>query len=155
LIGKIADTPQARWLGEWSGDVEVATANFTRAARQRNHVPLFVAYNIPNRDCGQHSAGGAAELGAYRERIQGIANGVTRHWRAIVVLEPDALGHLQQCLDEAAQASRLSMLKSAVEQLESLPGVAVYLDAGHSRWVPAEEMARYLEAAGVAQARGF
>src|SRR5690606_846198 len=48
-----------------------------------------------------------------------------------------------------------SMLKSAVEQLESLPGVAVYLDAGHSRWVPAEEMARYLEAAGVAQARGF
>jgi endoglucanase len=39
--------------------------------------------------------------------------------------------------------------------LEALPGVSVYLDAGHSRWVPAPEMARRLKAAGVEKARGF
>lgn len=47
------------------------------------------------------------------------------------------------------------MLRQAVEALRALPGVAVYLDAGHSRWVPAEQMAERLEAAGVKRARGF
>lgn len=155
LIAKIADTPQARWLGEWSGDAEATTRNFVRAAKQKNEVPLLVAYNIPNRDCGQHSAGGAAESDAYAAWIDGIAQGIGNEWRAIVVLEPDALGHLTQCLDEKAQALRLTMLREAVTRLEALPGVDVYIDAGHSRWAPAQQMAERLKAAGVERARGF
>lgn len=155
LLSKIADTPQARWLGEWSGDVATAVKNTVNAAKLRREVPLFIAYNIPNRDCGQHSAGGAAEATAYQTWIQALASGIGSEWRAIVVLEPDALGHLTQCLDEEAQAARLAMLRRAVETLEALPGVRVYIDAGHSRWVPAEQMAERLEGAGIELARGF
>lgn len=155
LLSKIADTPQARWLGEWSGDVATTVKNTINAARLRKEVPLFIAYNIPNRDCGQHSAGGASEADAYQTWIQGLAAGIGSDWRAIVVLEPDALGHLTQCLDEQAQAARLAMLRQAVETLEALPGVRVYIDAGHSRWVPAEQMAERLRGAGIERARGF
>jgi len=155
LIGKIADTPQARWLGEWSGDVRAGARNLVRAAKLAQAVPLFVAYNIPGRDCGQHSRGGAAEKDAYNAWISGLAEGIGREWRGIIVLEPDALGQLDQCLGEEAQQLRLRMLRSAVDTLSVLPGVSLYLDAGHSRWAPAEVMAERLEAAGVRKARGF
>jgi endoglucanase len=39
--------------------------------------------------------------------------------------------------------------------LEALPGVSVYIDAGHSRWVDAPTMAERLKTAGDAKARGF
>jgi endoglucanase len=39
--------------------------------------------------------------------------------------------------------------------LEARPGVSVYIDAGHSNWVPAAEMAKRLKGAGIEQARGF
>lgn len=155
LIAKIADTPQARWLGEWSGEPKTAAGNFIRSASKANKSALFIAYNIPNRDCGQYSKGGAADPEGYKRWIRSLAEGIGRDKRAVVVLEPDALGHLTECLSEADQTQRLALLRDAVETLEALPGVSVYLDAGHSRWVPAEEMAKRLQAAGIDRARGF
>lgn len=155
LIAKIADTPQARWLGGWSGEPKTAAGNYVRSAAKADKGVLFIAYNIPNRDCGQYSKGGAADPEEYKGWIRSLAEGIGRDKRAVVVLEPDALGHLTECLSEADQAQRLALLKDAVETLEALPGVSVYLDAGHSRWVPAPEMARRLQAAGIEKARGF
>jgi endoglucanase len=43
----------------------------------------------------------------------------------------------------------------AVDRLTSNPATAVYVDAGHSRWVAADEMANRLNQVGVAKARGF
>jgi endoglucanase len=73
----------------------------------------------------------------------------------VVVLEPDAVPLLKQCLSEADQAKRLELIRNAVEVLEAHPGVDVYIDAGHSNWVPADEMAARLKLAGVEKARGF
>lgn len=155
LISKIADTPQGRWLGEWSGEPKTAVGNFVNAAAKKNAGALFIAYNIPNRDCGQYSKGGATDPEGYRTWIRSLADGIGTRHRAVVVLEPDALGHLTECLSEQDQKQRLSLLAEAVETLEALPGVSVYLDAGHSRWVPAEDMAKRLQAAGITKARGF
>lgn len=155
LIAKIADTPQARWFGEWSGDIETVSANYVKAAHNRGKVALIVAYNVPNRDCGQYSAGGATDPADYRRWIQGLAKGIGVDKRAVVILEPDALGLLDKCLSPEDQKQRLTLLSEAVDTLEALPGVAVYLDAGHSRWQPAEKMAGFLQAAGVHKARGF
>lgn len=116
---------------------------------------LFVAYNIPNRDCGQYSKGGATSPADYKAWIESFAAGIGPEHRAIVVLEPDALPQLTQCLSEADQATRLQLLKGAVETLTALPGVSVYLDAGHSRWIDAGTMAERLKAAGIEKARGF
>lgn len=155
LVAKIADTPQARWLGDWSGEPKTAAGNFMRSAAKANQSALFIAYNIPNRDCGQYSKGGAADPAKYRQWIASLAEGIGKDKRAVIVLEPDALGHLTECLSEADQEQRLTLLREAVETLEALPGVSVYLDAGHSRWVPADQMAERLKKAGIDKARGF
>jgi endoglucanase len=154
LVAKIADTPQARWLGSWTQNVEVVAQNYVKAASKRNKLALIIAYNIPNRDCGQYSRGGAADPQAYLKWVQELAQGIGDS-RAVVVLEPDALPQLDMCLSEADQAQRLELLQSAVDILQAKPGVAVYLDAGHSAWVPAQVMAERLKRAGVEKARGF
>lgn len=155
LIGKIADTPQARWFGEWSGEIETVAHNYVKAASNKHKVALLVAYNVPNRDCGQYSAGGATGAELYRDWIDRLAKGIGPSRRAIVILEPDALGHLTHCLSEEAQRERLALIREATTKLGALPGVSVYIDAGHSRWVDAETMAERLKQAGVSDARGF
>lgn len=155
LIAKIADTPQARWYGGWSGDVETAARNYVRTANRKGATALLVAYNIPNRDCGLYSSGGAQDPAAYKQWVDGLAAAIGDRYRAVVVLEPDALGHLDDCLSDADQAQRLDLIHYAVERLESLPGVSVYIDAGHARWMEPELAAERLEKAGIAAARGF
>ena len=61
LIDEIASQPQGIWLGDWIPDVRAEAAARVSAARAAGALPLFVAYNIPNRDCGLHSGGGAAD----------------------------------------------------------------------------------------------
>jgi endoglucanase len=154
LVAKIAAQPQANWYGGWSGDIRTVVTNYVNAADRAGALALLVAYNVPNRDCGQYSAGGARDSGAYLEWIKGFAAGIGQH-RAVVVLEPDALGLLEQCLSPEDQAKRLEMIHQAVLALKAQPGTSVYIDAGHSSWVPAPVMADRLKSAGIADARGF
>jgi endoglucanase len=151
---KIADQPQARWFGSWSPDIKTVVTNFVNAADREGQLALMVAYNVPNRDCGQYSKGGAGDAEAYKKWIRDYAEGIGER-RAVVVLEPDALPQLKQCLSEPDQARRLELIQDAVMVLASKPKVAVYIDAGHSRWVPAPEMAERLRLAGISGARGF
>jgi endoglucanase len=111
-----------------------------------------VAYAIPARDCSGYSSGGLGSPSAYRAWVDQLALGLGSA-RALVVVEPDALAQLT-CLPEALRAERLEMLRYAVTRL-SRESTRTYLDAGHSRWIPAAEMASRLRAAGVARARGF
>ena len=114
---------------------------------------MLVAYNVPKRDCGQHSSGGAASAAAYRDWIDRIAAGIGAA-PAVVVLEPDALaGHGLPVADHRRE--RIQLLKEAVDRLSALPATSLYIDAGNPGWVPAARMARRLRAVGVGRARGF
>ena len=73
LFGKIAAQPQSSWFGGWSGDIKTAVGNYVNAAERAGQLPVLVAYNVPNRDCGQYSAGGAADVGAYATWISWAA----------------------------------------------------------------------------------
>jgi endoglucanase len=154
LIAKIASKPQASWYGSWSADITTVVQNYVNASERAGELPLLVAYNVPNRDCGQYSAGGASDAKGYIEWITAFAAGIGER-RAVVVLEPDAVPLLKQCLSEPDQVKRLELIHSAVAILEARPGVSVYIDAGHSNWVPAQEMAERLKGAGIDKARGF
>ncbi len=61
---RLAAIPSATWLtgGPPRGDAR----RVTLAASRRGEVPVIVAYNIPGRDCGEYSAGGAGSAKAYR-----------------------------------------------------------------------------------------
>lgn len=152
-LDKIAAQPVARWLGEWLPDVRATVERETAAAAAAGTVPVFVAYDIPGRDCGSYSAGGQDSPQAYREWIGAIARGIGSR-PAAVVLEPDALG-LLTCLAPADQQIRLDLLRDAVRTLGSGARTAVYIDAGSSNWLSVDKAVARLRAAGVDDARGF
>lgn len=149
---QIASQPSGRWFGGWNTNVQADVSRTVMAAAQSGTIATLVAYNIPVRDCGSYSAGGANSSAAYRAWIQSFANGIGSN-KAIVILEPDALPGLD-CLSIDGQRQRLSDIAFAVNALAST-GAATYLDAGNYTWQSASVMAERLKSANVASARGF
>jgi endoglucanase len=154
LLKKIADQPTAAWFGDWTPGIEPSVAKYVAAHTRIGALPVFVLYNVPNRDCGQYSKGGAKGSASYKRWIDGVRKGIGAS-RAVAILEPDALGLLTKCLSPKDQQERLDMIRYAVHELESTPGAAVYLDAGHDAWLPPEEIATRLKGAGIDEASGF
>lgn len=152
LIARIADQPVARWLGGWVRDIRREVSQAVATITGSGALPVFVAYNIPYRDCGSYSAGGSATAVAYRSWISDFAAGVGGR-NAIVILEPDALAGMD-CLAAAGRRERLALLRHAVTEFRQ-HRAAVYIDAGHANWHAPAEMARRLNEAGIAQASGF
>jgi endoglucanase len=148
-LAQLAAVPTATWLGAWSGDVTAAVRQEVAAARAAGAVPVFVTYNIPDRDCGGYSAGGVGSSAEYLRWVQAVVAGIGTA-TAVVVVEPDALAQL--CSNPA---ERLSLLRSAVGLLEANPGTHTYLDAGNPTWMSAATIAERLRAAGGTTADGF
>jgi endoglucanase len=149
----IASQPTARWLGDWNDDIFSAADEFASTITEAGNLPVFVAYNIPNRDCGGYSAGGAEDSDAYLDWIENFANGIGERL-AIVILEPDAVASIS-CLSDEDVEIRFSLLSQAVTTFKSHENIFVYIDAGHSNWVDANEMAERLDEAGIEEADGF
>lgn len=154
LMDKLAAQPSAMWVGDWVPEVEGWVMRQTRKHARGGFLPVFVAYNIPKRDCGQYSKGGADAAPAYKDWIAKFARGIGNR-KAVVILEPDALPLMDKCLDANDQKERLALIRWAVGVFAGLGNTYVYLDAGHSDWVPADEMAKRLMQAGVDYATGF
>jgi endoglucanase len=142
LLAKIALNPAAFWMvggdgGRAGGIVDGGGDEYS----------VLVAYNIPNRDCSGESQGGASSPAEYQGWIDSMSTSLQGK-TAAVILEPDALA--LSC-GEATE----SLIAYAVNSLRQNPGIAVYIDGGHSNWVGAGEMAGRLRNAGIDQATGF
>lgn len=151
-MARIAEQPVAKWMGNWNRDVRRDVAGVMAQAASQRATPVFVAYNIPGRDCGSHSAGGSVSGSAYRKWIREFAAGLGGR-TAIVVLEPDAVAQAN-CLSDPAREERYALLRDAIQVLKGARAV-VYLDAGNARWMKPEVAADRLQRAGVALADGF
>jgi endoglucanase len=178
LVAAMESVPSAVWLdgetaaqaaepgNQGSAQADAGVARQVRttllAARLQNAVPIFVAYNIPGRDCSEYSAGGAPTDAAYDTWIDAIGTALGDA-RAVVLEEPDALADLPGYCGSgyAAQfpgttnTTRIDDVRYAVATLENDPGISLYLDAGNSAWQNAGGMAQTLVAADVQQAQGF
>lgn len=154
LMDKIATQPQAEWLGEWSGAVKLFVRGKMAQYADAGAMGLFIVYNIPDRDCGQHSKGGAKNGDAYLEWIEKVATGA-EEGKAVMILEPDALSLLEKCSVKAKHAERHKLLADAIRIFKARPNIHVYLDAGNARWLPPETIAEHLNAAGLEYADGF
>jgi endoglucanase len=86
----------------------------------------------------------------YKAWVDQVAKGLRGRY-AMVVLEPDALALLGAC---SGQGDRTALLRYATRSL-TRAGVWVYIDAGHSRWITPQDMAKRLVSAGVRDARGL
>ena len=178
LLTAMESVPSAVWLdGETAAQAaepgnlgwEQADADLTRqvrqtlaAARLENAVPIFVAYNIPGRDCSEYSAGGAPTDAAYDAWIATLGKALGDA-QAVVIEEPDALANLPGYCGSAyasefpdiTNTTRIDDIRYAVSTLEKDPDISLYLDAGNSGWQNAGGMAETLTAADVQQTQGF
>jgi endoglucanase len=148
----IAAQPQAKWMGDWARDIRREVDGVVGAAARQGALPVLVAYNIPHRDCGLYSAGGARDGDGYRRWIRDFAAGINRR-PAVVIVEPDGLPSLD-CLPLRLQDERYVLLRDAVQTLKAA-GAAVYVDAGNANWRRPPDMAGRLRKAGIEMADGF
>jgi len=133
LMRKLSKVPQAFWFtGGTPKQVRRDVNRVVTGAAKSGTVPVLVAYNVPGRDCGQYSSGGARNARAYRHWIDAFARGIGAR-PAIVIVEPDALASL-------CGKNRIANLRAATDRLEALPWASVYVDAGHSNWEPSATM---------------
>lgn len=149
---RLAEVPTAIWLlpEEYpSQTIRRYVSRIISAAFVSGDIPVFVVYGVPDRDCGGASSGGVTS-GEYARWVDQIAQGIGRS-PAWVILEPDSLAITPQC---ANPATRIADISTAVDTL-SRTDAQVYLDAGHSNWLPVSQMASLLEQVGVSKVRGF
>ncbi|ROS74715.1 endoglucanase [Curtobacterium sp. PhB130] len=150
-IAEIADQPIATWLTNTSVTKTRATIRQVVAnAASQDKTPVFVLYNVPDRDCGSYSKGGttASEyLPWVRSAVRAMAGS-----HAVVLVEPDAIAQIQVC--KRLLDSRLPLLRKAVGELSG-HGLTVYLDGGNENRVPTAKMAGWLRKAGIDQTQGF
>ncbi|WP_229326227.1 glycoside hydrolase family 6 protein, partial [Streptomyces sp. UNOC14_S4] len=154
VLERIADRPAAVWLTDQ--DPKEQAEQITRQAEREGRIPILVAYNIPHRDCGQYSAGGADDAARYRAWTARAAEGIGSR-QAWVILEPDALAQWASgCVPEPAASQRLALLADAVRTFKARPGTSVYLDAGNPGWISDQQrLAGAMLRSGVGHADGF
>ena len=154
-LAAIANTPAAYWLDEAfpAGRATSTVARIAGAAQAAGSMPVFALYAIPHRDCGSFAAGGFATAAGYKQWIDAVAAGLGS-MPAAFILEPDALD-MADCLPADQRQERFGLMRYAVDTLTANPAAVVYIDGGHSRWLPAEEIANRLNQVGISKARGF
>jgi endoglucanase len=161
-LARMLATPQAVWFTSGTpAQVERQVRVTMTEAALEQAVPVLVAYDIPGRDCSQYSAGGALTDADYQAWIAAFAAGIGTG-KAVVILEPDALGNMPSDCSLPAGADypftdqgRITDLADAVSDLEADPNTLVYLDGTHSAWQQVGNIAQRLVEADVQQAQGF
>ncbi len=161
LIAQMIGTPQAVWVTKGTpSDARKAVQHAVARATSQQAIAVLVAYNIPGRDCGGLSAGGASTTAEYKAWIDGFADGIANS-KAVVILEPDGLGLLPSNCGGPnpsypfTDAQRYEELNYAVDRLEQQPRAIVYLDGTHSAWLNVGDISTRLVTAGVQRAQGF
>jgi endoglucanase len=163
LIALMETVPQAVWLtGGTPSEVSATVTATLREANAQRALPVLVLYNIPGRDCGSYSAGGAENTADYETWINAIAAAIGSQ-KVLIVLEPDSLADLPsdcgydptQVNVPQATADRYTQINYALTTLESGSQTLVYLDAGNSHWQAVPIMAARLAQAGIQEAQGF
>jgi len=149
-LEKLEKVPTALWLDRidaikqipvWLEDVKKQSK-----AAGKPVVPVFVVYDMPNRDCAAKASAGELKIeenGEQRYRtefIDPIAELFAAHpdQRIVVVLEPDSLANMATNLGVEKCAISQDVYKHssayAVSKL-SLPNVFIYMDAAHAGWL--------------------
>jgi len=149
-VGKIFDYPVSFWYGARRGKSSLPEAGIKRLLKRSfPSLPVFVIYNLPNRDMGHHSKGGAKSSQDYLSFIESFCKGIGDNC-PIVIYEPDGLPHVNDNRDD----DRIPLMKAALRLLSNT-GATVYIDIGHSNWLTVEQANELLNLVSNPDIRGF
>lgn len=152
----LADQPTAYWLTPEQdpiGAVGDTVVSLVSQARTQNKAVAMVVYGLPDRDCGNHSAGGLTpdEYPVWVNEI-GAALRTAPDVQKIIILEPDSIALSSECGDVDARAGYLS---HAIDSLDAT-ATWIYIDGGHSAWHSPDDMAGLIQQMGIIdRVRGF
>jgi len=147
---KMAAFPTAVWL-ESLETAKLAGPTLDDALKQEAAgggpiVPVFVIYNLPNRDCAAEGSRGelfvdkGGEALYQTQFIDVIAAAFAAHpsQKIAVILEPDSLPNLVTNIElptcAAAEQVYRRGVAYAISKL-SMPNVFIYMDAAHAGWL--------------------
>lgn len=152
IMEHIAREPVARWVME--GDNTNTITTYLDGAMAEQKLGVLVAYNIPNRDMGQHSAGGAQSTEAYALWAEQCAKAIGNR-PCMVVLEPDSLMHMVG-KPETQQTAQCDLLNHAIAAFaKHAPNAWLYVDAGTAGWPPAKDIVPLFTRLDTQHLRGF
>ena len=141
---RIAGVAQATWFANYDpATIEAEVDALTSAAEADGTVPVVVVYNVPGRDCGNHSDGGAPDHESYRSWIDSFAAGLDGR-PATIVIEPDALSLMGSCEGQPPAEVMESISYAGGTLRQASDQARVYLDIGHSDWHAPEDVAELL-----------
>ncbi|MDQ1074326.1 glycoside hydrolase family 6 protein [Microbacterium sp. SORGH_AS_0969] len=145
----LAAQPTTYWLTPEIDPVDEVwdrVAHLASEARDQDAALSVAVYGLPDRDCGNHSAGGL-DPDSYRDWTARIGDALRNapDVQKIVILEPDSIALSSSC---GSPADRAGYLKTAVENVRGT-NTWIYLDGGHSAWHPVDEMASLISATGL------
>jgi endoglucanase len=155
-ITAMAAVPTAVWFTEGSAaEVGDYATEVIDAANADGTVPVLVAYNVPGRDCGSYSGGGATTGAAYRNWIDAIVDALDQT-TVVVIIEPDGLSLLpaEDC-GMPDTYGRKSLISYAAHAFLADANALVYIDAGNSNWNTVSTTASRLVDVGVDDVAGF
>lgn len=151
----LAAQPTAYWLTPEQdpiGDIGPRILNLAREARETEASLAVVVYGLPERDCGNHSAGGLDGDGYETWTTEiGEALRSAPDVQKIVIVEPDSLALAPEC---GNVSERVEQLRAAIGRLTA-PDTWIYVDGGHSNWLAIDTMADLIRQVDTGDIRGF
>lgn len=151
LLEFIAYEPQAIWLTGNTDDTQQVSDAVKNSAS--DELPTFVLYNIPHRDCGSYSSGGASDAPSYSQWVDTIIDTLNES-PAIFIIEPDALASAS-CLSDTHNIQRIELIAQTVKKIKERTPSKVYIDIGHPYWLSVTDASSLLTQAGIIHADGF
>ncbi len=153
----LAAQPTAYWLTpeiDPVSEIGARMTNLLSEARTQGKALAIVVYGLPERDCSAGLSAGGLDDAAYAEWTQIIGEALhsAPDIQKTVVLEPDSLALAPEC---GNTAERTEQLRNAITRLAST-NTWIYVDGGHSTWLPASQMAELINGIGMNDViRGF
>lgn len=184
LLEKIAHVPQVKWLAgngvrplpgsalanyvanvvspPWGGPNCDDRLSPSEAAADgySGSYPIFAIRILQHEACHRGYNGGGRwnrlRGGLYRPWIEAFIRGLEPiNGEAGVILEPDGLAVMPECLSRRATRQRLALMRWVTERLGREPRITTYIDIGSSSWLRRRTALRYLKRSGVKHIRGF
>ena len=149
LLASTEQIGAANWIDSMA---KISTIEpILQGAKANGHIPMFVIYDLPNRDCSALASNGeilcednscAQGLNTYKTQYVDKVIEVFKKYPdvpAVAIIEPDSLPNLATNMSDQKCSQGASAYKAGVaytlQQVAALGNVTSYLDVGHGGWL--------------------
>ena len=151
---KIAGEPTAVWMDRIAAVTQAEGGlawHLDQAVANNKKLFMFVFYDLPNRDCAALASNGELKISEngfqrYKDEYTAPIIEILKRPKyagihIVTILEVDSLpnlvtnANLPKCAEAAGPGGYVDGIRYAIDQLNTVPNVYIYLDIAHSGWL--------------------